>query len=129
MPLVRIDLREGKPAAYRRAVADAVHTAMVDIIGIPEADRFQVISEHGPEGLVYDPAYLGITRDDDVVLVQITISAGRAVELKRALYERIVTLLEARPGIRRGNVFVNLLEVSRENWSFGDGIAQYAVER
>jgi len=126
MPLIRISLREGKPAAYRRAIADAVHRAMVETIDVPPLDRFQVITEHPADGLVYDPAYLGIQRTDAVVLVQITLNAGRSVEKKKALYARMADLLAESPGLRREDVFVSLVEVARENWSFGNGVAQYA---
>jgi len=126
MPLVRISLREGKPAAYRKAVGDAVHQAMVEAINVPPLDRFQVITEHKPDGLIYDAEYLGIRRTDEVVFIQITLNAGRALELKKALYARIVDLLKQNPGVRPEDVFINLTEVPRENWSFGNGVAQYA---
>lgn len=126
MPLVRISLREGKPAAYRRAIGDAVHRAMVEAVNAPPLDRFQVITEHPADGLIYDPAYLGIERTDDVVFVQITLNAGRTVEQKKALYARIAELLAEDPGVRPQDVLINLVEVARENWSFGNGVAQYA---
>jgi phenylpyruvate tautomerase PptA (4-oxalocrotonate tautomerase family) len=126
MPLVRIDLRAGHAPAVRQAVGDAVHRAMVDTIGVPADDRFQVITEHAAEGLVYDPGYLGIRRSDGVVFIQITLNAGRTVEQKRALYARIADLVTERAEVRRGDVLVSLVEVARENWSFGDGVAQYA---
>jgi phenylpyruvate tautomerase PptA (4-oxalocrotonate tautomerase family) len=125
MPLVRIDLREGTSAAYRKAIADGVHAAMIDAIAIPPDDRFQVINEHAADGLIYDPQYLGILRSDKVVLIQITLSAGRKPGQKRALYKRIVELLAKSPGIRPEDIFVNLVEVAWENWSFGLGEAQY----
>jgi 4-oxalocrotonate tautomerase len=127
MPLVRISLREGKPETYRRALADGIHRAMVDAINVPPLDRFQVITEHPAESLIYDPAYLGIVRSDDVVFVQITLNAGRSTEQKRALYARMADLLQASPGLRPQDLLISLVEVSRENWSFGNGQAQYAV--
>jgi len=126
VPLVRIALREGKSPAYRRAIGDAVHRAMVEAVNAPPLDRFQVVTEHPADGLIYDPAYLGIERTDDVVLIQITLNAGRTVEQKKALYARIVELLAENPGVRPQDVLINLVEVPRENWSFGDGVAQYA---
>jgi phenylpyruvate tautomerase PptA (4-oxalocrotonate tautomerase family) len=126
MPLVRISLRQGKSAEYRRAVADSIHRALVETINVPEKDRFQIITEHTPEDLIYDPSYLDIARSDDVLLVQITISAGRSLELKKALYARMVGLLAESPGIRKQDLFVSLVEVAKENWSFGNGVAQYA---
>jgi 4-oxalocrotonate tautomerase len=127
MPLVRIDLRAGHSPAIRQAVGDAVHRAMVEAIGIPPDDRFQVITEHPADGLVYDPGYLGIRRSDAVVFVQITLNTGRTVEQKRALYARVAALVSERAEIRAADVLVSLVEVSRENWSFGDGVAQYAT--
>ena len=127
MPLVRISLREGKPETYRRALADGIHRAMVDAINVPPLDRFQVITEHPAESLIYDPAYLGLVRSDDVVFVQITLNAGRSTEQKRALYARMAELLRVSPGLRPQDLLISLVEVSRENWSFGNGQAQYAV--
>lgn len=126
MPLVRISVREGKPAAYRLAIGQSVHQAMVETINVPAADRFQVITEHPPEGMIYDPAYLGIERTDEVVFVQITLNAGRSTGQKRALYARITELLAETLGVRPQDVLISLVEVSRENWSFGKGEAQYA---
>jgi 4-oxalocrotonate tautomerase len=126
MPLVRISLMEGKSEAYRSAIGDAVHRAMVETINVPVQDRFQVITEHSRTSLVYDPSYLGIGRSDDVVIVQITLNAGRTTEMKKALYARMAELLTASPGLRREDLFVSLVEVAKENWSFGNGVAQYA---
>ena len=126
MPLVRIDLRAGHSPVVRRLMGDAVHQAMVETINIPSDDRFQVITEHPAEGLIYDPGYLGISRSDGVIFIQIALNAGRTVEQKRALYARIAALLAERAEVRPGDVLVSLIEVPRENWSFGDGVAQYA---
>ena len=126
MPLVRIGLKAGKSPQYRKAVADSVHRALVETINIPEKDRFQIISEHAPADLIYDRSYLDISRSDDTILVQITLSTGRSVEIKKALYARMAELLAASPGLRKEDLFVSLLEVAKENWSFGNGIAQYA---
>ena len=126
MPLVRISVREGKPAAYRLAIGQSVHQAMVETINVPAADRFQVITDHPPDGMIYDAAYLGIDRTDEVVFVQITLNAGRSTGQKRALYTRTTELLAESPGVRPQDVLISLVEVSRENWSFGEGEAQYA---
>jgi len=127
MPLVRISLREGKPETYRRALADGIHRAMVDAINVPPLDRFQVIAEHPAETMIYDPVYLGIIRSDDVVFVQITLNAGRSTEQKRALYARMAELLGVNRGLRPQDLLISLVDVSRDNWSFGNGEAQYAV--
>lgn len=123
MPLVRIALRKGKPVAYRRAIADAVHRAMVETINVAPTSRFQIITEHAPEDLIYDPTHLNIQRSDDVVFIQITLAAGRTPEQKRALYKRMVALLAENPGLRPQDAFINLVDAPRENWSLGNGDA------
>lgn len=127
MPLVRISLMRGRSEQYRRDISEAVHLAMVETIGVPPQDRFQVITEHGPDELVYSPEYLGIPHSENVVFIQITLNAGRTVEAKRALYARIAELLSTDPGVPKEDVIINLVEVSKENWSFGNGQAQYAT--
>ena len=125
MPLVRIDLRAGKSAEYRKALGDGVHRAMIDALAIPPDDRFQVITEHPAEGLVYDARYLGIPRTDSVVFVQITLSAGRKPQQKRKLFKRMAEILAESPGLKPQELVINLVEVVWENWSFGNGEAQY----
>jgi len=127
MPLVRIDLREGKPAGYVRAIADAVQRAMVDCLDVPARDRFQVIAAHAPDHLIYDPGYLDIKRTDDIVLVQITLSAGRGTEQKQAFYARLAVLLREDPGVRPEDLAIGLVENTREDWSLGNGEASYVV--
>ena len=126
MPLVRISLVRGNPPAYRRKVGDAVHLALVDAVGVPPLDRFQLITEHEPGDLVYDSSYLGIARSSDLVIVQITLSAGRSLEQKRALYRNIAANLAKAAGLRPEDAWINLVEVPKENWSFGNGVASYA---
>lgn len=126
MPLVRIALRKGTSPEFRRALSDSVHRAMVETIKIPEQDKFQILTEHDAESLIYDPSYLGISRTDGVVLIQITLSAGRTLDVRKALFARIAALLQQSPGLRAEDVFINLVETQKENWSFGNGIAQYA---
>jgi len=125
MPLVRIFLRPGRSEEYRRALADGVHRALIEALAIPPDDRFQVISEHSDSDLIYDPQYLGIKRSDDVVFVQITLSSGRKPQQKRKLFARMAAILAESPGLAPQNLVVNLVETSWENWSFGNGEAQY----
>lgn len=126
MPLVRISLREGKGNGYLQKVSEAVHRAMVETISVPAQDRFQIITEHPGSHFVYDPSYLNVQRSDDLVIIQITLNQGRTVEMKKALYRRIADLLHEAVNLRREDVLVNLVEVPKENWSFGNGEAQYA---
>jgi len=126
MPLVRIDVLEGRSPEALARLGDAVHRGLIESIGIPPADRFQVISSHRDGTLVYDPGYLGIARTRDVVFVQITMSVGRTLELRKALHAALARNLAAE-GVRPEDVFIVLVEVAKENWSFGNGIAQYAT--
>jgi 4-oxalocrotonate tautomerase len=125
MPFVRIDLRQGTSPEYRKAIADGVHQAMIESLAIPPDDRFQVITEHSPDGLIFDPKYLDVQRSSKVVFVQITMSTGRKPQQKRKLFKRMAELLAASPGLRPHDLLVNLVEVSWENWSFGTGAAHY----
>jgi 4-oxalocrotonate tautomerase len=125
MPLVRIDLQKGKSAAYKKAIADGVYRALRETFTVPEEDRFIVVTEHDNEGFFYSHSYLNIERTDDLVFIQITVTNSRGVDQKKALFARIATLLSEEPGLRSQDVFINLLEVTKENWSFGNGIAQY----
>ncbi len=125
MPLVRIDLAKGHPPQHLSRLGDLVYQAMRETIDVPADDKFQVITEREPHQLNIAPSYLGIEHSPGIVLIQITLSAGRSVDAKKALYRRITDDLHAELGIRKEDVFVNLVEVAREDWSFGNGIAQY----
>jgi 4-oxalocrotonate tautomerase len=127
MPFIRISLREGKTEEYKKALADGVHRAMVEAIDAPAQDRFQVITEHPASGLIYDPTYLGVQRTDNIVMVQITLSTGRKLAQKRKLFKRMSEILAENPGLHPQDLMVNLVEVAWENWSFGNGEAQYAL--
>ena len=127
MPLARIDLVRGKSADYKRTIADVVYEAIVDILKAPANDRFQIISEHAPESHIADESYLGIKRTQDCVFIQVTLNAGRTLEQKKAFYKAVADGLHERLGMRREDVFLNLIEVAKENWSFGNGVAQYAT--
>lgn len=127
MPLVRIELLHGRTVEQRRRIGDAVHRALVETVGVPERDRFQLITERSAHDLVYDREYLGIKRTDGIVIIQITLSTGRTPTQKRALFKRIADNL-AELDIRREDVWINLVEVAKENWSFGLGLASYANE-
>jgi 4-oxalocrotonate tautomerase len=126
VPLVRIDLVEGKGAAYGRTVGEVVYEAMLATINVPKDDRFQIITEHPAEQLIFDPNYLGISRSKDCLCIQITLNEGRTTEMKRAFYKAVADGLAARLGLRREDVLIGLVEVKKENWSFGNGEAQYA---
>ena len=127
MPLVRIDLIRGKSPDYRSTLGDIVYKALIDVINVPEDDKFQVITEHAPGEMNVAESYLGNRYSADVIVIQITLSAGRPVELKKAFYRRVVDDIHHQLKMRREDVVINLVEVVKENWSFGGGIAQYAM--
>jgi len=126
MPLARISLRHGKPADYRRRVAQAVHQALVETFDVPPDDRFQVLAEYDAESLLYDRHYLGVERSDDLVLVELTVGFGRSLEQKRALFRQIAQNLAEAVGLRPEDAMIVLVETARVNWSFGNGLASYA---
>jgi 4-oxalocrotonate tautomerase len=127
MPLVRIDLIRGKTPQYRKTLGDIIYKAMIDVINVPENDKFQIITEHAPEELNLAESYLGNRYSNDVILIQVTLTSGRSIELKKTFYRRIVDDLHAQLKIRPEDVVINLVEVAKENWSFGRGIAQYVT--
>jgi len=127
MPLVRINLRRGQAQGFGRRVGEIVYQTMVDVINVPQDDNFQVITEHEPDGLIYDPHYLGIERSDGVIFIQITLNEGRSVELKKTFYKALTERLHQKLGVRMEDVVINLVEVKKENWSFGNGVAEVDV--
>ncbi len=125
MPLVRVSLRAGQSDAYKKAIGDGIYLALRETFNVPDEDRFIMVSEHSSAEFQFSKTYMDIARSDDLVVIQITVSNTRDVVQKQALYARIVEKLAADPGLRKEDVFINLLEVVKENWSFGNGIAQY----
>jgi 4-oxalocrotonate tautomerase len=125
MPLLHISLRAGKPQTYRQAIFDGLYRAMREALDVPDDDQFMTISEHDAANFRYGSAF-GIVRSDDLVFIQITVFNTRTVEQNKALFRRIAELLGESPGIRPEDVFVNVLESAKENWSVGHGLAQFA---
>ena len=127
MPLVRIDLPQSIDADRAQKIGETIHKAMTDVINVPKDDKFQVITRHPPEGRNVTSEYLGIHYSNNVALIQITLNQGRTVELKKAFYQRVATDL-AELGLRKQDVVINLVEVPKENWSFGNGEMQYGPQ-
>lgn len=126
MPLVRISLMNDRPSGLGTKIGVVVYRTMVDTINVPLHDNFQVVTEHDRDNLVYDPEYMNIPRTDGVVFIQITLNEGRTLEMKRSLYKVLAERLHQELGLRLEDIVINLVEVKKENWSFGNGIAQYA---
>jgi phenylpyruvate tautomerase PptA (4-oxalocrotonate tautomerase family) len=125
MPLIHINLRAGKPEAYRQAIFDGLYRAMREALNVPEDDQFMTITEHEPANFRYGNGY-GIARSDDLVYIQITVFDTRTAEQKKALFKRTAELLGENPGLRPEDVFVQVLDAAKENWSVGHGLAQFA---
>ncbi|WIX31846.1 tautomerase family protein [Salinicola sp. JS01] len=126
MPLVRISLRRGKDAAYLQAIRDGVYAALREAFEVPESDRFILVHQHDEDDFDCSPDYLDIARSQDLVIIQIACSNTRNSAQKQALYRQLTQNLSASPGLRPEDVFINLLETDRHNWSFGNGGMQYA---
>lgn len=127
MPLTRVSLRKGKSPEYRRALMKQIYLAMRETFNVPDEDRFMTITEHDESQFDFGTDYLGIHRSDDLIMIQITANNTRTTDQKKELYAKIAERLAAEPGVRSEDVLINLVEVLKENWSFGNGEAQYAA--
>jgi 4-oxalocrotonate tautomerase len=125
MPIVHIHLREGKSPERLRKISAAIHEALVSSVKIPADDLFHIIHQHSPATIIANPTYGGVSRSEELVILEITLNAGRTVDLKKALYAEVVARLEPL-GVRPDDVLISLTEVAKENWSFGGGRATYA---
>src|SRR3954462_2397088 len=125
MPLVKIYVRNNRTAQELRAIGEGVHDALVAQANVPADDRFQILHRLERDQIVAHPSYGGVTRSEDVVIVEITLNAGRTVETKKSLYADMAARLE-RLGVRPDDLLISLIEVTKENWSFGGGRATYA---
>ena len=125
MPLVRIDHAKGQPEGFGRAVGEIIYRAMIEEISVPADDKFQIITTHQANEINIPKSYLGIEYTQVIVFIQITLNAGRTVELKKKFYNRIANDLHTELKMRKEDVFISLVEVAKENWSFGNGEMQY----
>jgi len=126
MPLIRISMRRGRPASEPTTIVDGIYKALRETFEVPQDDLFAVIHQHDAEEFVYNANYFGFARSDAMVIIQITVSSSRGVTQKKALFAAIAENLRREPGLRPDDIFINLIETTRENWSFGAGVAQYA---
>ncbi len=125
MPLVKIWSRKPRTTEQLRVMGDAVHQALVSTANVPEKDRFQILRALDADQIVADRTYADCDRSDDQVIIEITLNAGRSLEIKKALYAAIARRLADELDVRPDDVLINLVEVTKENWSFGKGIATY----
>jgi 4-oxalocrotonate tautomerase len=125
MPLIHISMRTGKPEAYRQAIFDSLYRALRETLDVPEDDQFMTITEHDARNFRYGAAF-GVNRSDDLLYIQVTVFNTRTVEQKKALFRRIAELLRESPGVRPEDVFVTIADAPKENWSVGNGLAQFS---
>jgi len=127
MPLVRVSMKIGRTAEQKNLIGGAIYDAMRETLNVPENDRFQILTEHAGDALIYDPQYLNIPRTDDVLFIHVLLRKGRTIETKQAFYRRTAELLHERIGLRPEDVLIALTENDLADWSFGNGIAQYVT--
>ena len=130
MPLVRIDIGNTATPELAQVISEVVYAAMIEIARVPQHDKFQIITRHAAEQLIYpSEGYLGIDYTDGIIFIQVTWNAGRSTEVKKAFYRKIADDLHSKAGVRKQDVFINLVDVLPENWSFGNGEMQYAPKQ
>ncbi|HEY5795200.1 MAG TPA: tautomerase family protein [Bosea sp. (in: a-proteobacteria)] len=127
MPLIRISMRRGRPASHPAAIVDGVYRALRSTFEVPENDLFAVVHQHDADEFVFDANYFGFERSAGLVIIQLTVANTRGVTQKKALYAAIAANLQKEPGLKPDDIFISLVEVKREDWSFGAGIAQYVA--
>jgi 4-oxalocrotonate tautomerase len=127
MPLIRISMRRGRPASHPAAIVDGVYRALRSTFEVPENDLFAVVHQHDADEFVFDANYFGFERSAGLVIIQLTVANTRGVTQKKALYAAIAENLQREPGLKPDDIFISLVEVKREDWSFGGGIAQYVA--
>ncbi|MBB3004691.1 phenylpyruvate tautomerase PptA (4-oxalocrotonate tautomerase family) [Paraburkholderia tropica] len=127
MPLVRINISKDAKSEVVKAVSDTVYEAMINVANVPKNDKFQIISRHSEDELIY-PAegYLGIDYTPGIVFIQVTWNAGRTVDVKKAFYKAIADGVHAKTGMRKQDIWISLIDVAGVDWSFGNGEMQYA---
>src|SRR6266571_590581 len=127
MPLARINMTRDASSEQVRAISDVVYESMISVANVPADDKFQIVTRHAEDELIY-PAegYLGVKYTPKIVFIQVTWNAGRTTEVKKAFYRAVADGIHAKTGLRKEDVWISLIDVSREDWSFGNGEMQYA---
>jgi 4-oxalocrotonate tautomerase len=127
MPLARIDLSKDAPPERIRVVSEAIYRAMVEVANVPLHDKFQVVTRHAPDEIIYpEEGYLGLNYTRDLIIIQITWVSGRSVDVKKKFFRRIADEIHEKAHVRKEDIWINLVDTNREDWSFGDGEMQYA---
>ena len=125
MPLVRIDVPDHLASGLESQIGDLVYDAMLECLKVPVDDKFQVLTRHAESQIVKPKSYLGIEYSNQLIIIQITLNEGRDTHVKKAFYAKVAHSLHSRLNIRKEDILISLVEVNKENWSFGDGEMQY----
>jgi 4-oxalocrotonate tautomerase len=125
VPLVRIDVPDHLENGLESQIGDLVYDAMLESLKVPVDDKFQVLTRHAESQIVKPKSYLGIEYSDQLIIIQITLNEGRDTNVKKAFYAKVAHSLHSRLNIRKEDILISLVEVNKENWSFGDGEMQY----
>lgn len=127
MPLVRIDVSKETSRETLKVISDVIYDAMISIANVPMHDKFQIISRHADDELIYpEEGYLGVSYTPQFVQIQITWNAGRSTETKKAFYRAVASGIHAKANVRIEDVCIGLVDVNREDWSYGNGEMHYA---
>jgi 4-oxalocrotonate tautomerase len=127
MPLARIDLSKDAPPERVRVVSEAIYRAMVEVANVPLHDKFQVVTRHAPDEIIYpEEGYLGLNYTRDLIIIQVTWVSGRSVDVKKKFFRRIADEINEKAHVRKQDIWINLVDTNREDWSFGNGEMQYA---
>lgn len=127
MPLARINIAKTASADTVRAIGNVIYDAMTSVANVPAHDKFQIVTRHAEDELIYpQEGYLGVSYTPNIVFIQITWNAGRSTDVKKAFYKAVAEGIAAKTGMRIDDVWINLIDVAREDWSFGRGEMQYA---
>lgn len=128
MPMVQVSMQVGKPAAYRQAILDSLYRSLREVLQVPEGDEFMTITEHEPVNFRFGNAF-GIRRTSDLLYIAIKLFDTRTIEQKAMLFRRVVALLSENPGVRSEDIFINIYDTPKENWSVGNGEMQFGPGR
>ena len=127
MPLVRTALRHGTEPARRQNIVRGIHDALVEGIGMPEDELFNLVTEYRDGEFFFDRSFNGIARSDDLIVVEITMRRGRSDAMKRSLYAAITRNLEASADVSPRDVFIFMHENDYSDWSVGNGVFAMAI--
>lgn len=127
MPFVKTALPQGTEPHLKRSIVRGIHDALVEAIGMPEDELFNLVSEYRDSEFFFDRNFNGIARSENLIVVEITMRRGRSDAMKRALYAAITRNLEANAAVSPKDVFIFTHENDYSDWSVGNGVFAMAI--